>query len=179
MALVLNPAVFSSATDVMKAYSAPVSYLDEGSFVSWFHLWSGRLLTAESRLKNVNPEIIRNVLYHAFRVFAMCTKHPGFHEEREWRVYNSTTHEGGSPWLELATEVVRGLPQPIVKLGLFDDEAAGVTGIAAKSLINRVIIGPCEYPLQVRTAMWGALVQAGVENIESKIWMSLIPLRQR
>jgi hypothetical protein len=178
VALVLNIAAFAATTDAMKAYSAPVFYADQQAFVAWFQGWAGRLLVAEERLRTVDPETIRNVLFHAFRSFALCTKHPGFAEEREWRVFNSPLHEGGSPWLELGTEVVRGLPQPLVKLRLFDDEEAGVTGVAPKTLINRVIIGPCAYPLQVRAAMFEAMAQAEVEDIDSKLWMSLIPLRQ-
>lgn len=178
VALVLNITAFISATDAMKAYSAPVVYADQADFVSWFQGWAGRLLVAEDALRTVDPDAVRNVLFHIFRSFALCTKHPGFAEERERRVFNSPMHEGGSPWLEFDIEVVRGIPQPLVRLRLFDDEEAGVVGVAPKTLINRVVIGPCEYPLQVRAAMHQALDHAGVEDIDSKIWMSLIPLRQ-
>ena len=177
VALVLNITAFAGVTDAMKAYSAPVVYADQSTFVSWFQGWAGRLLVAEAALRTIDPETIRNVLFHTFRGFALFTKHPGFAEEREWRVYNSPAHEGGSPWLELDIEIVRGIPQPLVRLRLFDDDDAGVTGVAPKTLLNRVIIGPCEHPLQVRAAMFSAMTQAEVENIDDKLWMSLIPLR--
>ncbi len=178
VALVLNSAAFTAATDAMKAYSAPVFYADQTVFAGWFQNWAKRLLAAEGDLRSIDPERIRNILFYAFRIFALGTKHPGFSEEREWRVFNSPIHEGGSPWLEFGIETVRGLPQPLVKLRLFDDEAAGIIGTSPKTLINRIIIGPCNYPLQVRAAMYEALAQAEVEDIESKLCMSLIPLRQ-
>ncbi|GGD98645.1 hypothetical protein GCM10011529_00890 [Polymorphobacter glacialis] len=128
-------------------------------------------------MSHLDPKIIRDTLFIMFRVFAMCTKHPGFSEEREWRVFTSPSIEGGSRWLEYGIETIGGMPQPLAKLKLFDDEEAGVSGVAPKSLINRVIIGPCEYPLQVRAAMQQAMEHVNVEDANSKIWMSMIPLR--
>jgi hypothetical protein len=50
--------------------------------------------------------------------------------------------------------------------------------IEIPSLINRIIIGPTQYPW----AMWKAFVtllsEAGVENAASKVFTSDIPLRR-
>ncbi len=94
VALVLNPRAFLAATDVMKVFSEPVIYADQQSFVTWFQGWAAQLLAIEDALRTGNPDTTRNALFYAFRVFAMCTKHPGFAEEREWRVFHSPTHEG-------------------------------------------------------------------------------------
>jgi hypothetical protein len=177
VALVLNPYAFAGTTDAMRVYSAPVLYADEAMFVTWFQNWAGRLLISEEALRRLDPDAIRNLLFLMFRIFAMCTKHPGFAEEREWRVFTSPVHEGSSPWLEYGVETIKGVPQPLVKMKLIDDEAADVRGVAPRTLLNRVIIGPCEYPLQVNFAMRDAMQKVGVENIDDKIWMSLIPLR--
>jgi hypothetical protein len=178
VALVLNVTAFSSTTDAIQAFSAPVFYANQRAFVASFEAWAGRLLVAEDQLRSANPASIKHILFHALRSFALCTKHPGFKEEREWRIFHSPVHERQSPWLDLGIEVVKGIPQPLVKLRLFDDEASDVSGVAPKTLINRVIIGPCENPLQIRAAMFDAMFQAGVENIDDNLWMSLIPLRQ-
>ncbi|MDN4632708.1 DUF2971 domain-containing protein [Sphingomonas sp. PsM26] len=178
VALVLNVTAFASTTDAIKAYSAPVVYADRKAFISWFEDWVERLLICEDRLKLANPETVQNVLFYLFRNFAMCTKHPGFAEEREWRIFHSPLHEGTSPWLESSIEVLQGTPQQLIKLRLFDNDEAGVSGVAPRTLVERVIIGPCEHPLQIKAAIADALVHADVEDVDNKVWMSLIPLRQ-
>lgn len=178
VALVMNNAAFLSETDEMKVFSSPVFYRDERTFATWFQGWSDRVVAAEDALKAQAPDFLREWLFEAFRGFALCTKHPGFREEREWRVYTSPNFEGGSDWLESAIEIVGGLPQRLIKLKLFDDAARAIVGVAPSTLIDRIIIGPCEHPYQVRAALIEALGSAGVANPSEKIWMSLIPLRQ-
>lgn len=178
VALVMNNAAFQAETDEMKVFSSPVFYLGAEAFSAWFEWWADNLVAAEADLRQHGAEFVRAWLFDSFRGFALCTKHPGFHEEREWRVYTSPRLEGPSDWLETAIEVVGGVPQRLMKLKLFDDPDRDITGVAPATLINRVIIGPCEHPIQVRDALWSALTEAGVERAEEKIWMSLIPLRQ-
>lgn len=179
VALILNSTPFVISTDAMKVYSAPVTYADENDFVVWFQAWAGKIVVNENAISKLDPEIVRNILFLMFRIFAMCTKHPGFSEEREWRVFSSPIHEGTSDWLSYDIETVGGVPQQIGKLKLFDDETRGIHGVAPEGLVNRVLIGPCEYPLQVRLAMREAMTHAGIGDPESKLWMSLIPLRHR
>jgi hypothetical protein len=177
VALVLNSAAFTSDTGAMKVFSSPVFYKDITDFTAWFQGWADAVVAAEERLRLLGAEGVRNVLFMAFRNFALCTKHPGFAEEREWRVFSSPTFEGASDWLQTATEVIGGLPQHVLKLSLRDDESQDIIGVAPSSLINRVIIGPCEHPMHVRAAIADALTDAGVLDATSKLWMSFIPLR--
>jgi len=65
-----------------------------------------------------------------------------------------------------------------MKLSLHDSEPKGIEGVAPAKLINRVIIGPCEHPVQVRTGIAAALADVGVTDPISRMWMSFIPLRQ-
>lgn len=177
VALVLNNTVFASETDEMHVFSSPVFYHDSDGFCVWFQRWAGNLLAAEAALLEMGGEVVRNWLFMVFRSFALCTKHPGFAEEREWRVFHSPMFEGESPWVETAVEIVRGVPQPVMKLNLKDDPSKGVVGVAPDTLINRIIIGPCDYPLQVRAGLVMALREIGIEDGLNFMWMALIPLR--
>jgi hypothetical protein len=178
VALVLNPRAFTGSSEAMSVYSSPVLYEDESSFLDAFRDWTQPILDSEMALCMANPDTVKNVLFMMFRIFVMCTKHPGFREEREWRIFWSPVHEKMSKWIEFGIEIIKGTPQPLAKLKLIDDESLGIEGAEPRTLINRVIIGPCEYPLQVRAAMYEAMERAQIDDISSKLSMSLIPLRQ-
>ena len=178
VALVLNNTAFVATTDEMKVFSSPVFYLDVDAFQTWFAEWVDKLIAHEGQLTTLQPEHIQNILFVVFRNFALCTKHPGFSEEREWRVYHSPSFEGQSDWLSSSVEIIGNIPQHVIKLSLHDDKAKAISGVAPASLVNRVIIGPCEHPIHVRASIAGALVEAGVTDPLDRMWMSFIPLRQ-
>ncbi len=179
VALVLNPTMFLSESDEMGVYSAPVVYRDIDSFVVWFAGWVENIIASEDRVKELDHATIAETMFYAFRTFVLATKHPGFREEKEWRVFHSPMLDAATKWTSLDVEVVNGTPQHVVKVNLFDDDDVGVLGVAPPTLVNRVIIGPCESPLPIRNAIGFAMEQAGVPDYVSKIWMSFIPLRQR
>lgn len=178
VALVLNTTAFTGDTAQMSAFSSPIHYQDANGFAAWFDRWVARLLAAEDRLAGVAPNGLGQAIVFMFRIFALCTKHPGFREEREWRVFTSPHFEAASDWVRYEIATIRGVPQQIAKLKLIDDEERGIVGVAPKSLINRIIIGPCEHPNQIAAAMYEALRMNGVERPWDMIRISDIPLRQ-
>jgi hypothetical protein len=177
VALVLNNTAFAAQTDEMHVFSSPVFYQDVPKFIQWFQDWAAALLAAENKLHEMGADNVQNWLFTVFRSFALCTKHPGFAEEREWRVFYSPVFEGNSDWVEPAVEIIRGTPQHVMKLHLKDDPARGIAGVAPPTLVNRVIIGPCDNPIQIRASVAAAMQQAGIQDPLEKMWMSLIPLR--
>ena len=177
VALVLNNTAFAPETDEMHVFSSPVFYQDIPRFVEWFQGWTAALLAAEDYLHELGADDVRNWLFTVFRSFALCTKHPGFAEEREWRVFYSPLFEGASDWVEQSIEIVHGMPQHVMKLHLKDNAEKDITGVAPPTLVNRVIIGPCDNPIQIRASIGEAMQGAGIENPLQKMWMSLIPLR--
>lgn len=179
VALVLNNTAIAAETDEMNVFSSPVFYQDIPKFVEWFQVWAGTLLGAEDKLQELGAESVRDWMFAAFRSFALCTKHPGFAEEREWRVFYSPAFEGDSDWIEHSIEVIDGVPQHVMKLQLKDNPERGISGVAPETLLNRVIIGPCDYPIQVRAGIAAAMQQVGIVDPIQRMWMSLIPLRHR
>ncbi len=177
VALVLNNTAFAAETDEMHVFSSPVFYQDIPKFVEWFQGWAAGLVGAEDKLQRLGAEQVRNLLFMVFRSFALCTKHPGFAEEREWRVFYSPMFEGASDWIEQSVEIIRGQPQHVMKLHLKDDPEKGIAGVAPITLLNRVIIGPCDNPIQIRASIGESMQRAGIERPLERMWMSLIPLR--
>jgi hypothetical protein len=137
------------------------------------------IIGAGNAITKIGRQQILNLFFYAFRSFVLATKHPGFKEEREWRVFHSPSIDGASPWIDVSTESVGAIPQHVVKVALKDDPEVGVVGAAPEKLINRVIIGPCETPFPIRAALGQAMTTAGVPEAWSKIRMSFIPLRDR
>ena len=51
-----------------------------------------------------------------------------------------------SQLLTASVEVVRSIPQTVLKIDLQNHPDKGLTGLALPELLNRIIIGPCEFP---------------------------------
>lgn len=177
VALVLNPTIFITETDELKVYSAPVRYLSVSEFASWFAAWTTKLIANEEYICAVPQPTLLWFFKYAFRMFALCTKHPGFSEEREWRIFHSPLLDGTSGWLRKDNEIINGLPQEVVKVSLKDDPEKGVQGAEPMALFNRLIIGPTAHPLPVYHSLYNLLEAAGVDNPSQRIFVSNIPLR--
>jgi hypothetical protein len=40
-------------------------------------------------IRSLDRDTVKNLAFNMLRFAVLCTKHPGFHEEREWRVVAS------------------------------------------------------------------------------------------
>jgi hypothetical protein len=177
VALVFNPEVMASESDVLGAYSHPVSYFSPEQSAHHFALIAENLIAAKSFVEEVGAEALHNAAFAALRWGALCTKHPGFEEEREWRVVACPSMHPESV-LRKEVEVVRGTPQIVLKMDLKNYPEQGLVGLAIPELLNRVIIGPCETPGVIYRAFVSLLQEAGVEKANEKVCISGIPLRQ-
>ena len=77
----------------------------------------------------------------------------------------------------LGIEVIRGTPQAVLKLDLQNQPDKGLVGLAIPELLDRIIIGPCEFPQVIRSAFQKLLAEAEVPESEKKIIVFDIPLR--
>ena len=89
VALVLNNGPFLNDTDAFRAYSFPVEYKGSGYVKEQFALLEERLRANESQTKDLGEDDMLGWLFYLSRVLILCVKHPGFKEEREWRVIYS------------------------------------------------------------------------------------------
>ncbi len=126
-------------------------------------------------IKHLGREAVKQIVFNMFRFAVLCTKHPGFHEEREWRVVASpamhpTNHA------TLGVEVIHGTPQTVLKLNLQNHKEKGLVGLAIPELLNRIIIGPCEFPQIISSAFHRLLQKLGYQNLKKRSSFLTFPL---
>lgn len=176
IAIVLNGDVILRESHAVGAYSSPVAYLTPAGFAEELQKVAENISVDAEYMKTLDRETVKNYAFNMLRFAVLCTKHPGFHEEREWRIVACPVMHP-SELLALHVEVVRGTPQTVLKLNLEDHPDHGVAGLALPQLLDRIIIGPCELPVLALKAFRQLLTEAGVPTAEEKVFVSDIPLR--
>jgi hypothetical protein len=134
------------------------------------------MIKAKETLDVIGRDGVFHLLFETFRLWMLCTKHPAFHEEREWRIIYQPKYKS-SPHILHDLVSVRGIPQPICKIPLKNIPEEGLIGIELAELVDRIIIGPTQYPLAMYDAFVELLRDAGVADAEAKVYTSAIPLR--
>src|SRR3546814_559678 len=117
---------------------------------------------------------------HAFdmlRFAILCTKHPGFWEEREWRVIY-TPQMGISPFVKEDVVTVNGIPQVIHKIQLANDPERNVAGLDPVELIDAVLIGPTQFRMTLAESFHKVLLKAGIDEPGHRLRFSDLPLRR-
>lgn len=178
VALVLNTTAFTSVSDVFNAYSHPVWYHSRPQVAERVQNVLSQMAENESFLRAQGEEFVHGYVSDFLTSVILCTKHPGFREEREWRIIHNS-HPERNPNLRYFSQIVRGIPQQVVAIPLMNFPDQGLVGAAIPELINRVIIGPNEYAWESRAVLIDLLGGAGVENAGDRVWVSDIPVRQQ
>lgn len=177
VALVINGEVLFRPSDALAAYSSPVAYLGEGELDKELDAIATQLSENRPLLKQLGREGTKQALFRMLRFAALCTKHPAFAEEREWRVVASPSLES-SPLLPVELETIGGIPQKVLKIKLANHPDRGLTGLEPNELIDRVLIGPCEHAEVIAQAIVKVLETAGVSEPWARIVYTGIPLRE-
>jgi hypothetical protein len=175
VALVLNPQPFYAVTDALETYSSPVRYASTENLAADFEKMTAGLEQERDLLLSIGRDAMLGHLFNIFKWAALSIKHPGFHEEREWRIAHVPAL-ATSPNVVSEVRSVRGMPQTVYKLPLRPFEKEGFS-TAVPDILDRVIIGPTEFPSALRNAFIEILRQAGVANPSDRVFVSQIPLR--
>jgi len=176
VALVLNPEAIMNENNVLGAFSVPVVYTDDVNFKKTFSNITLRLENNLNLLKRIPREELKRQISIFFAFHALATKHPGFREEREWKVV-AIPDVMGDGMLEKSIEIIDGVPQQIYKIPLQNSIDEGLSGMELNELIDKIIIGPAAFGYSIMDALILELEEAGVENASDKIIVSNIPLR--
>jgi hypothetical protein len=177
VAMILNPEPFFAETNTFHAFTTPVLYADTASFLDQFESFVKGLEQREDYLIRLGHEQVFGLLFFAFHMAVLSTKHPAFFEEREWRIiYSPTIYK--SDRIEQSIEVVAGEPQLVQKIPLLDVPETGLVGITIPSLLERVIIGPSQNPIPISDAFAAQMELLNIDDPVSKIKISNIPLRR-
>jgi len=163
-------------TDDVGVYASPVAYWHPSQVQLHLAQVAALIKANEELVRSLDEAALTATLFNMFRFAVLCTKHPGFAEEREWRVVTSPVFEQ-SPLLKQTVEVVRGAPQVVQRLVLKDQPEAGIVGFNLLDMLDRIIIGPCEYLDATYRAMEQLLIDPGASEPRALIKVSKIPLR--
>ena len=175
-ALVVNNTPMTAVTDLLAMYSVPVLYFSEEQFTKHLSKITDAILTNRKYLQDLGQDTLVAYIHNMLFRFAIASKHPGFKEEKEWRLYYRPT-EGKSPGMTEEIVVLGGVPQKIFKLRLTNEPEKGLHGADIPSLLDRIIIGPTEFPYISYKAFVSVLEGLGVTDADSKVVISDIPLR--
>lgn len=176
VALILNNRPFVEPSDALKAYTSPVAYFSQGQFHQNFYEVAAAAEVNEAALAAVGYDELMGYVFTAFRFSILCTKHPGFHEEREWRVVYGPSFDK-SEHMDHTVEVIGGVPQRVCKIPLKNIPDEGFFGAEIAELLDRIIIGPTDHGVAMYQAFCQALEEAGIADPAAKVILSEIPLR--
>lgn len=174
-ALVVRNTPMLAVTDDLGVYSTPVSYLSASEFEERVRKLTESILINRSYLRDLGQDKLVGYLHNFFFLTAIATKHPGFAEEMEWRLFYRPSERVSNALVERQV-VLAGVPQTIFALPLRHDPKNGLHSADIPSLLDRIIIGPTDHPYVSKRAFRRVLGEAhGVHD--DRIFISDIPLR--
>lgn len=128
-------------------------------------------------IKTLKRETILGTVITSLIIYALCLKHPGFKEEREWRLIFLPNMLPDNNWVKKSIETIGGIPQIVYKMPFKNCEDLGITGLDLSELLERIIIGPSQYSFVLFDAFNSTLISEEILNSNKKIVVSDIPLR--
>src|SRR6266436_91102 len=93
VAIVFHGGPFLRPSDALKAHTSPVAYLNDERFNREFTTLIESVESNRDFVQSLDDQIVLSNIFSAFRYAVLCTKHPGFHEEREWRIIYSPSFQ--------------------------------------------------------------------------------------
>ena len=175
VAIVLNPPKRESSAP-LQAFLVPVMYYTQQMLRQELDRIFKNIESHESYLKDVSQEELFRWAFIMLVAFVTSLKHPGFEEEKEWRLIHLPKT---FPSLHVAEEmqVIGGIPQVIRKVDLINNLSAGINDISIPQLLDRVIVGPTQYGYSIVESLTKLLTGIGVQNADQKVFPSKIPIR--
>ena len=177
VALVLKNTPFLAESKIVEAYSAPVHYATPADVMGEMGRVASTFGESIELFRAVPFEDFSRLLLQMYRLAVLTTKHPGFHEEREWRIVHSPGF-ARSNVLEEHFLAVGGVYQRVYMIPLESSPSRGLYGASVPDLIDRIIIGPTRYPVAMYDAFVDLLSKSGVPDPRNRVVVSNIPLRQ-
>jgi Protein of unknown function (DUF2971) len=176
VAMVLKIPADSPAGTTLNVLFNPVTYLSEPELHAELDQVIQNINRENAFLKTINRiDLITSVFYMLIGG-AVCLKHEGFREEREWRAIYSP-NRSPSALMQPSIEVVNGVPQTVYKVPIDASVSQALADIDISNIVERLIVGPSAYPWVMYSAFSRALADAGVPNADARVWTSGIPIR--
>jgi hypothetical protein len=168
-------------TGDQEAYDVHITAVDYAGQPGFFARFTRILDDVEcnlEKLKLVDKQRIANRWKAALDDMVLSTKHPGFKEEKEWRIIYQRTASSHIPAPPHKIVDVGGIAQIVHYLPMIDVPEMGVTKATLQEVLYRVIVGPTSNPALVQEAFVAVLAEAGLSDPGRRVVTSNIPLRR-
>lgn len=175
VAFIFNTEPFFDDSTGTPAICGPVLYADQEGFDRQFLRLVSNLKNNNVLIKEFGQDALRERVLRAIRFAVMSTKHPGFSEEREWRVLYFIDQLGASERIKRTVKTIAGVPQIVYEMALATDDDPS---LLRSNLIDRIIVGPTQYPQNIIEAFVEELVNNNIADAGEKVTYSGIPLRR-
>jgi len=176
VALLFKTAPFLDQADTLRAYTSPVAYLNKNNFLHEFAKVTKSIDNNQDFIRHMSPDAVIDTVFQVLWYAAMCTKHPGFKEEKEWRIIHNPSIDPSKHLIKQVT-TIKGAPQIIYKIPLKNIPSEGLTGIEVPEILDKIIIGPTTNPKMAYDAFVEVLQRANITDAMKKVIVSDIPLR--
>ena len=176
IALVFAEHQSSMGLDKLGVSSILVSYINEDELVNRLRRVTYGIQKHCERLNLLGKEKLTVCVWFMILLYAIGTKHPGFSEEKEVRLY-FRPNEIPEKIMERRQVVINEIPQEIWVFPLVNRPEIGFDHFDLPSILDRIIIGPTPYPYVSMKTFRTELNEAGVNNLEKRVVLSDIPLR--
>lgn len=195
VALIFKPEIIFDPSVSLDLYSSPVLYGGDNEMAAELLKVVEALESSTATIAAVDPDMVIHIVAAALHFALLSTKHPGFREEREWRILSLARDLSANAWVKSAVRSIGGIPQIIQIMPLHGhgstlpcnqvtmDQAMDSEDItylpqfAWDNLIDRIIIGPSLYPETIKAAIEAQLRADGASLWDQLVSVSEIPLR--
>lgn len=176
VAFVVNGGPFLRPSDALDAYTSPVAYLSPAQFLHQFTKVARNIIDNIDYLQRLGRDHVLANLFAAYRYAIICTKHPSFYEEREWRIIYQPTFQQ-SRRLIAGRTTIAGAPQRIFKIPMVDVPEEDFYGATLPDIFCKLLIGPSPTSQQLQREFIVLLSEKGVTDAASRVEISDVPLR--
>ena len=180
VALVLQNRAFHAFGDESGMRSLPVNYFSLSDCEAQVEQVAESIRSNAASIRSGGRRKFEEDLAQMAFLYGIRTKHPGFAEEEEWRVwFRPMDQPDRKAIFKEKVVVIDGIPQRVWTLPLRNAPRKGLHGADIGSLLDRIIIGPTAYPYVSATAFVKLLEEAGVRDAGDRVVVSEIPLRKQ
>jgi hypothetical protein len=176
VALVFDIPAISKGSVALNLMFSPVCYLPEADVHASLMQAVGNIDKERSFLQSLGQQTVVVYAHTLLLAAVTCLKHPGFHEEREWRAIH-LPNLNASKIMDSSLETVAGVPQLVYKIPLDAKRDPVLSDLDLSRLLTRVVVGPTDYGPAVGASFVAELSQLGVPNADKRVVLSDIPLR--
>lgn len=177
VALIFKPEAILGEKDILHSYCFPVEYRSDEDMVLEMHRVIDGISTEKDSFSQLGEEVFVDYMRQYFKDTIICSKHPAFAEEKEWRVvYNPTIKP--SKYVRRSIKSINGVPQEIHEIKLKGIPEEEYLDLEIPNLLDGIMIGPCADQELVAMAFIDLLTDAGVKSPGEKVRVSGVPLRR-